>query len=686
MSDEGADDRRTGTEPTGAGKAPSSAPGRRGDGGADADRPPRASGIRRLPGLVSRSPDPRGRRPGTGERAAEPSAAGRRGARAVEALVVVLAGVAVTVLTNRPVVRGLSTTVPGNLGDPLYFAWQMSWVEHAVATDPAGLWTTNAFQQAPDNLAYTDTILGYLPLSWIAHLFYGGGQAGALAALNLAGLFATVCAICGAYALARALGSSIAGAAVAGAGFGFAPWRLEQAIHVNVESTGGMALALAALAYGHGWSLRHGWRPERIHGGWILTGWLLACWQLTLGFAIAIPFGYSLGLITGLLGLGWAVSGRRRLPRPPRGALVGNAVGMLAFSGLLLACVRPFLRVQERFPEVERTVAHVELFSPPWKGLFTAPSTSHLWGERMASWREGLGWEPEMVLLPGFVLLALAAAGLVLSSWPPRRRLALGAVVAVTALLALGTNAPGDGRWTYLPLFDHAPGWNAMRVSGRLIIWTTLALCLLAAGAVDVAAGALARWARTAAPDRAGDGGPGGPDGQDVPGGPDVPCGPRAAGRREGRDALPPVARWGLVCLLALPAACIVTEGRGDVPSWGVQQAPVRVGDLPGPVLFLPSDPMGDYHLMLWTTDRFPVTANGYSGFDPPAQVETRARARTFPDADSVDWLRSKGVSTVVLVRSRSGGTPYEQAADRDVTGLGIGRSDLGDAIVFDLR
>jgi hypothetical protein len=620
-----------------------------------------------------------------------------RGPALAEALVVVLVSTVVTVLTNRPVVRGLSTTVPGNLGDPLYFAWQMSWVEHAVRTDPDGLWTTTAFQQAPDNLAYTDTILGYLPLSWIARLLYGDGQAGALAALNLAGLFATACAVCGAYALARALGSSIAGAAVAGAGFAFAPWRLEQVIHVNVESTGGMALALAALVYGHGWSLRHGWRPDRVRGGWILTGWLVACWQLTLGFAVAIPFGYALGLVMGLLLLGWAVSGRRLVPRLPRGPLIAEAAGLLAFCGLLLAYTRPFLRVQERFPEVERTVAHIEMFSPPPRGLFTPPATNYFWGERLASWRVGLGWEPEMVLLPGFVLLGLAALGLVLSRWPLRRRLGLGAVVVVTAVLALGTNAPGDGRWTYLPLFDYAPGWNAMRVPGRLIIWTTLALCLLAAGAVDAVARALVRWAasQAAEPLRApaasgepGDGGScgsGGTGAEDDRGGTGVSGGAGEA-RTTAWGSLPAVARWGVVGLLVLPAACIVTEGRGDVPSWPVQSAPVEVSDLPAPVLFLPSDPMADYHLMLWTTDGFPVTANGYSGFDPPAQTEIRSMAQTFPDAVSVDWLRRKGVSTVVVVRSRSAGTPFEQAADRDVTGLDLQRTDRGDAVVFDLR
>ena len=70
-------------------------------------------------------------------------------------------------------------------------------------------------------------------------------------------------AFVGAYALVRQLGAGRIGAAVAGAAFAYAPWRLAQAGHLQVLSTGGIALALAMLARGHGWSLRHGYRPER---------------------------------------------------------------------------------------------------------------------------------------------------------------------------------------------------------------------------------------------------------------------------------------------------------------------------------------------------------------------------------------------------------------------------------------
>jgi hypothetical protein len=39
-----------------------------------------------------------------------------------------------------------------------------------------------------------------------------------------------------------------------------------------------------------------------------------------------------------------------------------------------------------------------------------------------------------------------------------------------------------------------------------------------------------------------------------------------------------------------------------------------------------------------------------------------------------------------VVVRSRAVGGTWQEAADRPVDGLGIGRDDRGDGVVFDLR
>ncbi len=564
----------------------------------------------------------------------------------LEALLVVTGAVLVVLRNDAAVLTDVGRTVPGNLGDPLYFAWQMAWVAHAVSTDPGGMWTTNAFSGAPDNLAYTDTVLGYLPLG----LLYGaadGGQAAALTVLNVAGFLAAVLALCGGYALARVNGAGAAGALVAGAGFGLAPWRAEQAIHLNVISTGGIAFTLALLCVGHGWSLRDGWRPDRVRPWAVAAGWAVACWQLTMGFATGIAFGYVLAGVCLLWGVGWLRRGRPRLPRRLVVAEVAGAGSFLLVTWLL---TRPYLRVLEANPGARRSEAMLDLFSPPPAGLRLAPDTSWFWGDRQAAERAELFWPPEMVVSPGHVLAGLAVLGLVVSVWPLRRRLLLGAATAVATVLTLGTQAPGDGEWSYLLLYRHLPGWDALRTPGRLVLWVTLGLSLLAAGFV----GRLARELLRPPADRG-----------------SRPVGPARA-----------VAG---VLALAAPTVLVAADGWGGPRHWPVAPAPIAVSSVPAPVMFLPTDLVGDYHLMLWSTEGWPVLANGSSGYDPPSQSRLREVTTTFPDAASVAELRLRGVRTVVLVRSRATGSPWEQAADRPVDGLGLQRLDLGDAVVYRL-
>ena len=568
----------------------------------------------------------------------------RRFPRGVEVGVVVVLSGALSVWAYQDAVRGLTTTIPGDFGDPLYFSWQLAWVGHAVRTDPGGVWTTPAFLGAPDNLAYTDTVWGYLPLSFLVPQ----GQAGALAQLNLALLLATALAAASGYALVRTLGSGIAGAALAGVASGFAPWRLTQVIHINVLSTAGIALALALMARGHGWSMRNGWQPERVSPKLVAAAWAVSAWQLTFGFATGIWFVYMMALVTLVLVLGWLTVGRRRVPwsQLPRRLVVTEVFAGLAFLGWLVLLLRPYLRVVNEVTGAQRVEAMLALFSPSWKGLLTAPTTDWFWGDKVDSWRAGATWPPEMFMSPGFVLLAVAVVGLVYSAWPWRRRLVLALVTAALVVLALGTNAPWGGAYTIVPLFHHLPGWDHLRTPGRLMIWVTLGLTVLAAGA-------LTRLT------------------EDV------------------HDVVVQGRFWRVAAAmtLLLPAGLAYGEGWNTVPHWRVPAQPVRLADLPQPVLVLPSNLVADYHIMLWQTEGWPVIANGDSGFDTGSQASLRTGTMSFPDPSSIALLRHRGIATVVVVRDRVG-SPDQWNGDPDVpiTGLGITRREVPNAVIFDVR
>jgi hypothetical protein len=544
----------------------------------------------------------------------------RRTSRAREVALVGVGSLGLAAAMTWPVLRSPTRTVSQDLVDPLYFVWQIAWTGHALGTDPAKMYTTNAFLHAPGNLAYTDTMLGYAPFAAIVNAVVPG-TAGALLAYNLLFVLAAALAFAGAYLLARVLGARPSGALVAAGAYAYAPWHLAHARHLNVLSSGGIVLALALLAYGHGWSLRAD-RPAvtaRRRPGWIVAGWLVACWQLSLGFALGVPFAWALLLV--LLGAG--ISWRRR-GRPPLapGVRAANLAGALMFlvSGVLLAL--PYLTVVKDFPVAKRTEHMVWTYSPPVRGLFTAPPESWWWGSLHAGLRVGMRAIPEQALLPGLVLFILALIGLKYSAWALRHRVVLAITVVAMAVLAMGTSAPGGGSWTYLVLFRYLPGFSAVRTPGRLILWCTLALALLAAGAVtkaveQVGSSARLRW-------------------------------------------VPPRLRSAL---LLVPALLVVAEGIGQVAQPVVPSAPVALRTLAGPVLVLPTSQQGDYTVMTWSTDGWPELVNGGSGFEPPIQSMLRRTAQAFPNADSVQRLRTAGVQTVVLDRTLAAGTPWAALA-----------------------
>jgi hypothetical protein len=549
--------------------------------------------------------------------------------------------VVLAVLMTWPALRHPRHTLPYDLGDPALVTWILAWPGHALVDDPAGLWHGNTFHPERWSLAFTDSLLGYAPAGLV-----GDGIADAVLRYNILYVLAFALAFLGAYALARQLGSGRFGGVLVGLVFAYAPWRLAHGGHLHVLSTGGIALALAMLARGHGWSLRHGFRHRRVRPGWIIAGWLVAAWQVTLGFGVGLPFAYALLLITLVVVLAWLV---RRIARrrrwPVARVLAANMIGGSVFAGVAVLMALPYLVVADQHEQARRAFSEVEFFSPPPFGFVLAPEESWLWGAWHAGAREALAAPAEMALLPGFALLGLAAAGLLVSIWSWRVRLALLGGVLGIAVLAMGAELYHGA--AYRLLFDHLPGWDAIRTPGRLIIWMTLLLGLLGAGALT----ALAARAREMAVAR----------GTPFPG------------------------PW-LRLLVAVPLVVVLAEGISTTPHPVVPPQPLALASVDGPVLVLPSDERTDMHVMLWSTDRFIPVVNGASGFVPDSLARTREVTESFPDPDSVAYLRSLGVTTVVVLADRVVGTPWEDALFASGIGLDITREEIGRSVVFHLN
>lgn len=572
-----------------------------------------------------------------------------------------LVGLALAVLMTWPTLRDPAHTIPGDTGDPTLQAWQLAWAGHAMRTNPMRLWDTNGFYPESWTFAYSDTLLGYLPFGLV-----GEGPVAAVIRYNILFALAHALAFVGAYALLRQLGANWAGGAVAGVSFAFAPWRLAHAGHLNVLSTGGIALALAMLARGHGWSLRYGYRPDRRRPGWALAGWLVAAWQITLGFGLGVPFGYVLGLVGLLSVLGYGWRWWRRRARPPFGGrlLAADVIGAAIFAAVVGLMALPYLKVVELHPYGRRSLAEVGLYSPPLRAFVTAPETSWLWGERHAGARQGLFWPPEMTLLPGFVLIGLAAAGLIFSVWRLRQRLLLAVGVLATVALAMGTALPGGGDPGYATLYRLLPGWDALRTSGRLVLWTTLLLAVLAAGAVSA-------FAEQATSPSAED------DGRTAE--------PARDPTAEPTDRVARRPRWWAAPAMLIVVALVLAEGLNTTGHPGVWLGPTAMRGLSGPLLVLPSAGVLEDNVLLWSTDGFPKVVNGLSGMTPASQDETRARTASFPDQASVAYLREIGVRTVLFLPGLASGTPWQDVGTRPVAGLGITKEDRSGDVVFHL-
>ena len=387
-------------------------------------------------------------------------------------LVPVVLAVLVAVGMTWPLVLNLGTDTTRDLGDPLFDTWHAAWIGHALLHQPLHLFQANRFWPEHDSLAFTDVMLGYAPAGLVA----AQGLGAAVVVHNLLFLFAYSLAFLGAYLLAVELGAGRIGGLVAGAAFAYAPWRLSHDGHLNILSTGGIPLALFLFVRGY----------RRGSGRTILAGWLVATWQMTLGFTFGIPLTYFLLVLGAMAGFAWLRRGR---PPLSRGVVRGSVAGICVFAVVTALQVQPYLRVGHDHPEAKRTVAQLAFYSPPPRAFLAAPQESFLWGGPTAHTRNSLHEPTEENLFPGVTVLALALLGLAGSVYPGRLRLGLGAGVVAWGVLSLGMpyySGPGTLA-PYRLLYDIAPGWNAMRTPGRMNTFTSLGIALLAgAGAALV--------------------------------------------------------------------------------------------------------------------------------------------------------------------------------------------------------
>jgi hypothetical protein len=585
-----------------------------------------------------------GRRPapvraGRDRRWAPSPSLGRR-----ELLVAALTSVLLAVITSWPLVLHLPSRIAPDLGDPVRTAWQVAWVGHAMLHSPLHIFNANAFYPHPLSLAFSDSLLGYGPAA-----FFGSGTVAALVRYNLLFLFAWALCFLGAYLLARELGLRALGAAAAAAAFAYAPYRVTEAGHLHVISSGGIPLALFLLLRGY----------RRNHRGLVLAGWLVSAWQVSLGFTLGLQYTYLLALIALLIAWRWwrvrAPEGSRSLAAAAGGVdwrrmLAVSCVGLAVVAAVGAYQARPYLKIANDYPTAKRTIKEVKNYSAGPAALLAAPAPNRVWGGATSGLRAHVHSKNESVFFPGGLLLILATSGLAAPFYTRRLRAGLALAAAGCAILALGLGLTGAG-YPYRLLYDYAPGWNGVRVPGRVFTMTTLCLALLAGAGAQL-------WSERLR-------------------------------RRGGPRALPALAGAAL-------AAALVVEGAGRLGHPVVPQpARAEIG-LPAPLLDLPTDGPADRVWQYFSTNGFYPIPVGNSTFDIPAVDDLRGGMERFPDRASVEKLRYLGIKTVVLhlkMPKLPGIVGYAlpeprnvaAAAVKPVAGLGLTRRRVGSLVIYEI-
>jgi hypothetical protein len=490
---------------------------------------------------------------------------------------------AYTLYFLRPIWRLFPDHLTPNARDPLFNLYVLKWGAHQAREGFPAFWDANFFFPVRGALALSDHLLGPAlvtaafpnPIAAYNLLLFGSFVASGLAT---------------AWVL-RAAGCGRFAAALGGAMWAFAPFRLMHLNHLQILLAQFLPLTL--------W-LWHRLleRPTAKRAALFLLVYVL---HLSGGSYLAyiahVPLLFL--LLSHLLAAPRAFAARRTLAvLLPTAAAAG-----LAAAALYL----PYVEVSRRLG-IERQDAEVRRFGATAASYLT-PAQG---GVHRSMMRLLLGQSrirrprSENALFPGLVASGLAlyeAAARVRARtrWSTWER---GLTGGAAACLLLSHAA------VYVPLMRVVPGLAGMRVPARFHVVASLALAYWAARGADRL---LARFRRPAA------------------------------------AAAAAVALAGFLAVELAPnrppawVRILREEEFPPVYAWLAERPEVAA------LVELPIRPRREHEAMYYSTRHWKPIANGFSGYHPPAYQELTARIRWLPDRAGLELLRRRGVTHLVV-------------------------------------
>jgi hypothetical protein len=383
-------------------------------------------------------------------------------ARTVEALAVVAAALALTVLMTWPIAPRMSDSARLDSGDGMQSVWNIAWVARTIVADPRGLFDANIFYPHRQTLTYLEpnvfTGLLAAPAYWATR--------NPVLAHNAVLLLGFILAFLGSYALVRHLTGHKGAALFAAAAFGFCPYMFTHLPHIQLLMTGGLPFAMLAM---------HRFVERRTIGRATALGAIVAAEALSCGY-----YGIFLALVLapGLVYYAFA----RRAWREPSYWILTALAGALAV-GLVLPFLWPVLRHQEA-TGFTRELSESRRWAANLGSYLASPAHLHDW---MLAY---IGDQWIEALFPGFVASALALTGLWLGwarRWAgfPREHLAFYTALGVLACWA----SFGPGAGLYTALYKVIPVFSLLHAPSRLGLLVVLACSVIGGFAVAWLAG-----------------------------------------------------------------------------------------------------------------------------------------------------------------------------------------------------
>jgi len=386
--------------------------------------------------------------------------AGRRRVWAAAGLFVLL-----TLIATYPIVRAPASYAFFNHADAQLNMWILAWDAHALAHNPLSLFDANIFFPEPRTLAYSETLLGYLPL-FGPILWLGGSPA---LAFNAVILFSFAASGFGMYLLARHLTGREWPAIVAGIVYAFTPYRFVHFPQIQLESMEWIPLAFLSLHLFY----ERGQRRYAFGVGACVAMEALCCVYHAIFLVIALVVAAIVPAICDARARDW---------RALATLMIVACVTVLVVAPV----VAEYVNVH-RTQHLERSFSEITRKSAEPATYLASPARLHqrLWASRLGV--------PRDYLFPGIAALFFAAIGV--AGRPGRRTLVLtyGAIAVIGLAASFGPRGIG-GLSLYEMFYSTIPIFHGLRQVTRFGVLVILGVSVLAAQGAAIVEARLGRW------------------------------------------------------------------------------------------------------------------------------------------------------------------------------------------------